>query len=231
MVTGKFLCMEVQKNSPIGVWDPPKPAQLPVCSGFEPFVHSAGYNWLLQLVQGNWTGTLKWSHWAVACSADSGHCFLPRKNLEYCEMCSVSLPVFSSLHEPISSFFPHFFHGWDAVQPGHACEELQLQVRRSGGCQQTPAQGGHGIREPKHWDAALFVFFFSFFYRLLCDHQQLWKLPFISSSLLPKPLALQKYCKGWFTKVLWGLGCEILWQKKAFQLFIASHILNHGKLD
>lgn len=48
-------------------------------------------------------------------------------------MCNVSLPTFSSLSEPISSFLPHFFHCQGAVQPGCAGEELQLQMKMSGG--------------------------------------------------------------------------------------------------
>lgn len=99
----------------------------------------------------------------MACSAGSGHCFLPRKNLEYCKMCSVSLPVFSSLHEPISSFFPHFFHGWDAVQSGHACEELQLQVRRSEGLSADTCPRRAWDQGTQTLGCCFVCFFFSFF--------------------------------------------------------------------
>lgn len=102
------------------------------------------------LVHGSWAGTLKWSQLALVCSAVvPRQLMLPRKDLEYCRMCNVWLPTFSSLNEPTSSFFPHFFHCW-----GMQVRSSSSRWRGLEGCQQTSAQGGHGIREPRYWDAA-----------------------------------------------------------------------------
>lgn len=194
MVAGNFLCMEVLKSSPICIWAPPKPAQPPVCSGFEPFICSAGYNWL----HGCWTGTLKWSQLATVCPA-----VVPRqltlfssqeesgilKNVQ-CFTSYIFLPQGTHLIF-LSAFLSLPGHGaagacrWGAPAPG---EEVWWAVSRH-----LPKEG-MGSGSP---DIRMLL---EFCYRLLCGHQQLWKLPSLSSSLLPKPLALQNCCRAWFTK-------------------------------
>lgn len=152
-------------------------------------------------------------------------------NSAKCAMFLWPFPTFSSLDETISPFLPNFFHCRGAVQHGCAGEELSTRWRDLVGCQQTSAQGGKEPIVPVwDWGGQNVGLCYSFVIGSSATTKSSWKLPSISSSLLPKPFALQNYCRVWFTKVLWGLGCEILWQKKAFQLFITSHILNHGKL-
>lgn len=138
-------------------------------------------------------------------------------------------PAFSSLDETISPSFLNIFHHRGAVQRG--CADEELQVEGAGGLSADVCPRRERARCPSRGPRRLDIGTLLWFcYRLFCEHQQLWKLPSVSSSLLPKPFALQNCCRVWFTKVLWGLGCKILWQKKAFWLFITSHILNSGKL-
>lgn len=154
----------------------------------------------------------------------------------------------SQIVQNVQCFFGHFLLFPPLMKPSHLSFQISsiagvqcsmgVQARSSStrwrepvGCQQTSAQGGKEPIVPVwDWGGQNLGLCYGFVIGSSVTTKSSWKLPSISSSLLPKPFALQNYCRVWFTKVLWGLGCEILWQKKAFQLFITSHILNHGKL-
>lgn len=144
--------------------------------------------------------------------------------------------------KPAMAISCFFLPGWNHLtflseylsssgRSAEGCADEELQVEGAGGLSVDVCPRRERARCPSRGPGRLDIGTLLWFcYRLFCEHQQLWKLPSVPSSLLPKPFALQNCCRVWFTKVLWGLGCKILWQKKAFWLFITSHILNSGKL-
>lgn len=106
-------------------------------------------------------------------------CFLGRIwNSAKCAMFHWLFPTFSSLDETISLFFPNFFCCWGTVQHGCAGEELQHQVKGTSGLSADVCprkEGAHGTgMGPGRPNIGMLL---QCCYRLLCDHQQLWKQP------------------------------------------------------
>lgn len=97
-------------------------------------------------------------------------------NSAKCAMFLWPFPTFSSLDETISPFLPNFFHCRGAVQHGCAGEELQHQMKGTGGLSAdicSRRERAHcpsmGLGRPE------FGTLLRFCYRLLCDHQELLK--------------------------------------------------------